>query len=146
LPGPGRGVGVLRRLSAMVVGLAIDDFATGYSALSYLKRLHDDEVKIDKSFVLNMRTDENDAVIVRSTVDLARNLGLRVTAEGVEDDQTWARLQALGCDQAQGYYLSRPVSGQKLTDLFRQYGLSVSDWLAGRVPERSLKLVSAAAG
>jgi EAL domain-containing protein (putative c-di-GMP-specific phosphodiesterase class I) len=76
-----------------------------------------------------MRTDENDAVIVRSTIDLARNLGLRVTAEGVEDGPTWARLQALGCDRAQGYYLSRPVSGPKLTDLFRKYGLEVRNWL-----------------
>jgi diguanylate cyclase (GGDEF)-like protein len=129
---PGRTVGVLSRLSAMGVGLAIDDFGTGYSSLSYLKRLPVDEVKIDKSFVMNMRTDDNDAVIVRSTVDLAKNLGLKVTAEGVEDRETWDRLVALGCDRAQGYYLSRPLPASKLTTLFLEKGLHTHTWLAER--------------
>jgi EAL domain-containing protein (putative c-di-GMP-specific phosphodiesterase class I) len=100
---------VLNRLSAMGLTLAIDDFGTGYSSLSYLKRLPVNEVKIDKSFVLNMQEDENDAVIVRSIIDLARNLGLRVVAEGVETTDAWEALRGMGCDIAQGYYISRPL-------------------------------------
>jgi diguanylate cyclase (GGDEF)-like protein len=100
---------VLNRLSAMGLTLAIDDFGTGYSSLSYLKRLPVDEVKIDKSFVLNMQEDENDAVIVRSIIDLARNLGLSVVAEGVETAAAWDALREMGCDIAQGYFISRPL-------------------------------------
>jgi diguanylate cyclase (GGDEF)-like protein len=105
---------VLNRLSSMGLTLAIDDFGTGYSSLSYLKRLPVDEVKIDKSFVLNMQEDENDAVIVRSIVDLARNLGLRVVAEGVETASTWDALREMGCDIAQGYVISRPLPADQL--------------------------------
>jgi diguanylate cyclase (GGDEF)-like protein len=106
---PVRTAQVLRRLSALGVGLAIDDFGSGYSSLAYLKRLPVTELKIDKSFVLSMASNLSDAVIVRSTVDLARNLGLRAVAEGVEDEATWERLVDIGCDIAQGYFLSRPV-------------------------------------
>jgi diguanylate cyclase (GGDEF)-like protein len=109
---PARSIGVLDRLSALGVGIAIDDFGTGYSSLSHLRRLPVDEVKIDRSFVSGMITNESDAVIVRSTIDLARNLGLRVIAEGVEDETTWDLLAGLGCDAAQGYYLSRPVPAE----------------------------------
>src|SRR6185369_5044704 len=105
---------VLNRLSSMGLTLAIDDFGTGYSSLSYLKRLPVDEVKIDKSFVLNMQEDENDAVIVRSIIDLARNLGLRVVAEGVETMATWSALRDMGCDVAQGYVISRPLPADQL--------------------------------
>ena len=101
---------VLEELSAMGVHIAIDDFGTGYSSLTYLKRLPVDEIKIDKSFVLGMSRDEGDAAIVRSTVDLGRNLGLRVVAEGIEDAATWTALATLGCDMAQGYYLSPPLT------------------------------------
>jgi diguanylate cyclase (GGDEF)-like protein len=106
---------ILNRLSAMGVTLAMDDFGTGYSSLSYLKRLPVDEVKIDKSFVLNMQHDENDAVIVRSIIDLARNLGLRVVAEGVETTSTWAALLDMGCDIAQGYVISRPLPAEQFS-------------------------------
>jgi diguanylate cyclase (GGDEF)-like protein len=109
LADPIRAMHVLSRLSEMGVRLAIDDFGTGYSSLAYLKRLPVDEIKIDKSFVLGMGEDENDAVIVRSTIDLGRNLGLRVVAEGVETHAAWRRLLSLGCDVAQGCYLSHPV-------------------------------------
>jgi EAL domain-containing protein (putative c-di-GMP-specific phosphodiesterase class I) len=105
---------VLNRLSMMGLTLAIDDFGTGYSSLSYLKRLPVDEVKIDKSFVLNMQEDENDAVIVRSIVELAKNLGLRVVAEGVETTSTWDALRDMGCDIAQGYVISRPLAADQL--------------------------------
>ena len=116
---PSRTIGVLSRLSALGVSIAIDDFGTGYSSLSYLKRLPVDEIKIDRSFVAGMMVDDNDAVIVRSTIELARSLGLRVVAEGVEDHATWSRLAELGCDLAQGFYLSPPVAAAELAALLR---------------------------
>ena len=94
--------------------LSIDDFGTGYSSLANLKRLPVDMIKIDKSFVLEMATEHSDAAIVRSTIELAHNLGLQVIAEGVEDRQIWEELARLGCDYAQGYYLSRPLPADKL--------------------------------
>lgn len=106
---PSRTIPVLERLSALGVTLSVDDFGTGYSSLSYLQRLPVQEIKIDKSFVLTMATHTGNASIVRSVIDLARNLGLRVVAEGVEDQQTWDALAALGCEVAQGYFMSRPV-------------------------------------
>ena len=93
----------------MGVQLSIDDLGTGYSWMAYLKNLPVHELKIDRSFVAQMTSDSRDAVIVRSTVDLGRNLGLRVVAEGVEDQATWQALAALGCDAIQGYHISRPV-------------------------------------
>jgi EAL domain-containing protein (putative c-di-GMP-specific phosphodiesterase class I) len=105
---------VLDKLHAMGIRLSIDDFGTGYSSLAYLRQLPIDEIKIDKSFVLNMHDSEDDAVIVRSTVDLGRNLGLDVVAEGVETARHWQELQELGCELAQGYFLSRPVPPDEL--------------------------------
>jgi diguanylate cyclase (GGDEF)-like protein len=115
LADPVRAMQILSRLDEMGVRIAIDDFGTGYSSLAYLKRLPVDELKIDKSFILGMEENENDSVIVRSTIDLGRNLGLRVVAEGVETAKAWNRLNSLGCDIAQGYYLSPPVPAEKLT-------------------------------
>jgi diguanylate cyclase (GGDEF)-like protein len=111
---PNDGLTILTELDRMGVKLAIDDFGTGYSSLAYLKRLPVDELKIDKSLVTDMEVNENDAVIVRSTIDLAHNLGLRVTAEGVETQEVWDLLSILGCDQSQGYYMGRPMSVEKL--------------------------------
>ena len=111
---PTRSVTVLGMLRDLGVQLAVDDFGTGYSSLAYLKRLDVDELKIDKSFVQNLGASESDAVIVRSTIELGHNLGLRVVAEGVEDAATWRLLQALGCDSVQGYFLSRPVPDKEL--------------------------------
>ena len=107
----GRSIAVLDALSNVGVGLSIDDFGTGYSSLSYLKRLPIEEIKIDRSFVMQMHVDANDFMIVRATVDLGRNLGLRVVAEGVEDLATFDRLADFGCDEAQGYYISRAAVG-----------------------------------
>lgn len=100
---------ILAALHNMNIRLSIDDFGTGYSSLSYLKELPVDEVKIDRSFVMGMATNENDAVIVRSTIDLAHNIGLKVTAEGVEDAAIYSLLKELGCDFVQGYYISKPL-------------------------------------
>ena len=105
---------MLARLSELGVSLAIDDFGAGYSSLGYLKRLPVDVLKIDRSFVMNMSSDENDAVIVRSTIDLGHNLGLRVVAEGVEDERRCAPSASLDCDIAQGFYLGRPVPAAEL--------------------------------
>jgi diguanylate cyclase (GGDEF)-like protein len=115
---PVRASDVLDGLRALGVGLSLDDFGTGHSSLAYLKRLPLDEVKIDRSFVAGMTDDENDAVIVRSTIDLARNLGLRVVAEGVESLEIMDALAELRCDVAQGYFISRPVDLQALSVSF----------------------------
>ncbi|MES2153047.1 MAG: EAL domain-containing protein [Pseudomonadota bacterium] len=120
---PVRAQQTLERLHAMGVDLSIDDFGTGYSSLAYLKRLPVDELKIDKSFVLNMENDIGDTKIVRSTIDLGHNMGLRVVAEGIESEAVWRLLAALGCDQGQGYFMSRPIPGDKL-----------ADWIANWVP------------
>jgi diguanylate cyclase (GGDEF)-like protein len=106
---PARAQRVLRALDALGVRISIDDFGTGYSSLARLKELPVHELKIDRAFVTSMQTIHSDAVIVRSTIDLARNLGLAVVAEGVEDRSVLNELSDLGCDAAQGYYLSRPV-------------------------------------
>ncbi len=116
---PFRAMSVLGRLSEMGVKLSIDDFGTGYSSLAYLKQLPVDAVKIDKSFVLGMSDDGSDGAIVRSTIDLARNLGLNVVAEGVETSEIWSELRSLGCDLAQGYLLSRPLPHEELTAWLR---------------------------
>jgi diguanylate cyclase (GGDEF)-like protein len=106
---PAQAVETLSKLDAMGVKLAIDDFGTGFSSLAYLKQLPVDELKIDKSFIIDMHKDENDEVIVRSTIELAHNLGLNVVAEGVENAATYRLLQQFGCDAAQGYFLSPPL-------------------------------------
>ena len=100
---------ILEHLDALGVRLSIDDFGTGYTSLGYLKKLPVDEIKIDRSFVRHMTSDESDAMIVRSTVDLAHNLGMTVIAEGVETEEVLAALMDLGCDGAQGYYIGRPL-------------------------------------
>ncbi len=118
---PRRAEQVLERLSGMGVHVAIDDFGTGYSSLAYLKRLPIDHIKIDKSFVLTMTADRNDATIVASTIDLGRNLGLRTVAEGVEDELALSELSRLGCDVAQGYHLSRPMEAGDLERWARRW-------------------------
>ena len=106
---PERARGVLEQLHALGITLAIDDFGTGYSSLAYLKQLPVDEIKIDKSFVLQMGANHADETIVRSIIDLAHNLDMRAVAEGVEDAAILTRLGELGCDVAQGYHISRPL-------------------------------------
>ena len=106
---------VFNRLHEIGGRLSIDDFGTGYSSLAYLQRLPVDEIKIDKSFVKNLASVEDDAIIVRSTVDLAHSLGLEVVAEGVETADGLETLLEYGCDQAQGYFLGRPVAAEEMT-------------------------------
>lgn len=106
---PQRAEATLNRLAERGFKLSIDDFGTGYSSLAYLKRLPVNELKIDKSFVMGMEKDESDAKIVRSTIDLAHNLGLSVVAEGVENQAILDQLRTLNCDEAQGYYMSKPI-------------------------------------
>jgi len=120
---PRRAGEVLERLRALGVRLSLDDFGTGQSSLAYLKRLPLDEVKIDRAFVSGMAGDTSDALIVRSTIDLARDLGLEVVAEGVEGEEVLERLRALRCHEAQGFHLSRPLPPAALVD-----------WLAERRP------------
>lgn len=104
-----RATEIVNRLHEMGVCLSIDDFGTGYTSLAYLRKLPVDEIKIDKSFVMNMMHAADDEVIVRTLLDLAKSLGLSVVAEGVEDALIWRILEALDCDVAQGYFMSRPV-------------------------------------
>lgn len=104
----------LAQIGKMGLSLSIDDFGTGYSSLSYLKRLPVSEIKIDQSFVADMMTDETEAQIVHAVIQLAHDLVIAVVAEGVEDQATWDALRALGCDIAQGYYISRSLSAEAL--------------------------------
>jgi diguanylate cyclase (GGDEF)-like protein len=113
-------VEVLGQLHALGVHTSIDDFGTGQSSLSYLKHLPIDEIKIDRSFVGGMATCASDETIVRAIIDLGHNLGLRVVAEGVEDDDMVSRLKTLGCDRAQGFYLSKPLSAADVTRVLQQ--------------------------
>jgi len=111
---PGHALENLQRLHALGCKLSIDDYGTGYSSLAYLRRLPLNELKIDKTFVTGMARDPNDAVIVRSTIDLAHNMGLVVVAEGVEDEATLDQLRSLGCDVVQGYFLSLPLAATEI--------------------------------
>jgi diguanylate cyclase (GGDEF)-like protein len=118
---PARALVALEGLHAMGVRLSLDDFGTGYSSLAYLKQLPMDELKIDRSFVQNMDRDDSDATIVRSTIDLAHNLGLRVVAEGVETVEVLDLLRTLGCDEAQGFLFCRPLPAQEFVAAAHQY-------------------------
>ncbi|MGD8547673.1 MAG: EAL domain-containing protein [Thiohalophilus sp.] len=119
---PRNALQVITRISDLGVKFSIDDFGTGYSSLSYLKKLPVAEIKIDKSFVIDMRNNPDDTVIVRSTIDLAHNLGRYVVAEGIEDQKTLQILRDLGCDYAQGYYLSEPLPRDSLQQWYESTG------------------------
>lgn len=106
----------VKKLNDIGISISIDDYGTGYSSMAYLKKLVVEKIKIDKSFVMDMIQDESDAIIVHSTIELAHNLGLSVIAEGVENVEIFQRLKYLGCDVAQGYYISRPVSVSALNE------------------------------
>jgi EAL domain-containing protein (putative c-di-GMP-specific phosphodiesterase class I) len=122
---PDRSLETVMALSSLGVHVSIDDFGTGYSSLSMLKRLPVDELKIDRSFVSPMMHDESDLIIVRSTIHLGHDLGMKVIAEGVEDEGTLERLASLGCDLIQGYFISRPLPADAFTA-----------WMLDRIPSR----------
>ncbi len=139
---PERALATVGRLSALGVRLSVDDFGTGYSSLANLRRLPINDLKIDRSFVSPMLEDESDLIIVRSTINLGHDLGLRIIAEGVEDSATLEHLATLGCDLAQGYHLSRPLAadafGRWLADTPRQPGVgSLPPAAPAPVPVRS---------
>ena len=120
---PAHALAIMSLLQSQGIRLSIDDFGTGYSSLTHLRELPIDEIKIDKSFVLGMSESEADAAIVRTVIDLGHNLGKQVCAEGVEDEETWRILSRLGCDLAQGFWISRPIPA----DAFMEW-LSASGW------------------
>jgi len=124
---PARAMDCLAQLNQMGLRLSVDDFGTGYSSLAYLKRLPVHELKIDKAFIQGMMKDRNDAAVVRAAIDLGRGMGLTQVAEGVEDQQTWHGLIALGCDVVQGYFLSKPLPAAELARWLH--------WLRERLPE-----------
>ncbi len=124
----------LDALEALDVALSLDDFGTGYSSMFMLKRLPVTEIKVDRSFVSKMADGDGDESIVRSIIDLAHSLGMAAVAEGVETEAVWARLEALGCDSAQGWYVSRPMAPQAATEWLKTH--------AHRLGERPLRLIS----
>jgi diguanylate cyclase len=118
---PVRAASVVRKLSELGIHISIDDFGTGYSSLSYLRELPVKEIKIDQSFVKEMHRNASDKAIVRSTIDLGHHLGLKVVAEGIESEETIKQLAALGCDEGQGYYISKPMP-------VRDFGIWLERW------------------
>ncbi|MDT8453146.1 MAG: EAL domain-containing protein [Gammaproteobacteria bacterium] len=120
---PVRSKKILNNISQMGVGISIDDFGTGYSSMAYLKQLPVSEIKIDRSFVLEMLEDENDEVIVHATIDLAHNLGIKVIAEGVESLEVAKRLKELNCDAAQGFYLGHPMEVDDFVEYLKNSGI-----------------------
>ena len=125
---PARALETLTKLHKMGIQLSLDDFGTGYSSLAYLKKLPVGEIKIDKSFIKDMELDASDTVIIRSTIALGHNLGMKVVAEGVENIQTWDLLTALGCDASQGEYMSRPMTHTALDEW-----MTISTWAKEKV-------------
>ena len=125
LTNPSRTEAVLEELSSLGVKLSIDDFGTAHSSFGYMRRVPISEIKIDRSIIKGMEEEGPDMAVVRSAIDIGRNLGIKVVAEGVETQEVWTRLRELGCGEAQGYYLSRPVPPEQLRE-----------WLAGRPPQR----------
>jgi EAL domain-containing protein (putative c-di-GMP-specific phosphodiesterase class I) len=111
---------MLQKLQAMGIRISVDDFGTGYSSLAQLKKLNVDELKIDKSFVIKLDQNEDDLVIVRSTIELGHNLGLEVVAEGVENIESQHILKRLGCDMIQGYLLAKPLPPEKFLQWVRE--------------------------
>jgi diguanylate cyclase (GGDEF)-like protein len=133
---PDEAMATLNRLRDLGVTLSVDDFGTGYSSLSQLRKLPVQELKIDKSFVLKLDSEPQDQLIVRSTIDMAHGLGLKVVAEGIENLEAWQLLQTWGCNLGQGFYLSRPVAPEDLPETARSLAARERE-LTHRNPEYS---------
>jgi diguanylate cyclase (GGDEF)-like protein len=129
---PAHALEIIKTLNEMGVTLSIDDYGTGYSSMAYLRSLPVHEIKIDKSFVLKLASSRGDEILVRSTIDLGHNLGLKVTAEGVEDVASIEILRAYGCETAQGYFVSKPLPAEEFARFF-----TTSRWARGRGDTRS---------
>lgn len=121
---PTRALDTVNRIAKMGIQLSIDDFGTGYSSLSYLKRLPVSELKIDRSFVMNLEHDQDDVAIVKSTIELGHNLGLKVVAEGIENQRVWDMLKVMGCDYGQGYFISKPMLANTLLEWSKKWSLN----------------------
>ncbi|MFN3354321.1 MAG: EAL domain-containing protein, partial [Brevundimonas sp.] len=115
-------IAAIERFAEAGVEMSIDDYGSGLSSLAYLKRLPASELKIDKAFVMKMDAASRDALLVKSTIDLAHALGMRVTAEGVETDAALALLTGMGCDMAQGYLIARPMNVEALGEMLAGTG------------------------
>ncbi len=124
---PERALEVLKRITQMGVRVSIDDFGAGYSSLSYLKKLPANEIKIDKSFVMEMLENENDALIVKATIELGHSLSFEVVAEGVEDEETLLKLKSLGCDLIQGFYISRPIDARDFINWYKSSAWGINE-------------------
>jgi EAL domain-containing protein (putative c-di-GMP-specific phosphodiesterase class I) len=124
---PQRALQTLKAIRELGVIFAIDDFGTGYSSLAHLKKMPVSSIKIDKSFTQNIESDGDSAVIVRAIVDLGHNLGLKVVAEGVETVAAKEMLVGFGCDEAQGYYFSRPIRTEDISRLIHRKPLAATD-------------------
>ena len=128
-----RALDVLTRLTSMGLRISIDDFGTGYSSLAYISKLPISEIKIDRSFVIGMVENKNDAVIVHAIIELGHNLGLKVAGEGVENQEAWTLLEKQGCDLLQGYYLSQPINSLQFIQWFNE-----SPWGLGKGAQRNV--------
>ena len=134
---PERTIATLGQLAALGHQMSVDDFGTGFSSLAYLKKFPVRSLKIDKSFVLEMDKDANDHVIVQSTIDLAHGIGLSAIAEGVETEASLQELLLMGCDIAQGYYISRPLPPDKFIEWLHEAKWKVASLGPGSGPLRS---------
>jgi len=132
---PDVALGVLARLNAAGIPVSIDDYGSGLSSLAYLKQINADELKIDKAFVLSLENDAKDALLVKSTIDLAHSLGLKVTAEGVESREALAMLQMMGCDLAQGYHIAKPMPLETLMVFLNERAAETP--LPAKIPRRA---------
>ena len=123
---PDDAVRVMGELSAVGIRLSIDDFGTGYSSLSYLKKLPVNEIKIDRSFVMEMAKNSDDQVIVHTTLTMGHNMSLEVVAEGIEDEDTLNKLKEMGCDLAQGYHIARPMPANEFFTWLANYAAKLN--------------------
>jgi EAL domain-containing protein (putative c-di-GMP-specific phosphodiesterase class I) len=135
---PEKAIRVMRRLRDAGIRFSIDDFGTGHSSLAQLKALPVDELKIDRSFIRDLEQGTRDDAIVRSAIDLSHSLGLKVVAEGIETPAAWTALIHLGCDYAQGYFVSRPLAAEQVGDWIGEVNAKLANAESGTAQVRVL--------